>query len=123
MSEVSNPVRDRSDRLPLSLGDQLVGTWTLVGPDDGAEGLLLVTPDGYAAVQLADTDAAAPLASAGPVRLDEGAGTLTFDLPAAALTERLGAEHQVTIEGDELRLQRDGAALTWRRAEGADRAA
>ena len=123
MSEVSNPVRDRSDRLQLSLGDQLVGAWTLVGPDDAAEGLLLVTPDGYAAVQLADAEAGAPLASAGPVRLDEAAGTLTFDLPAAALVERLGAEHQVALEGDELRLQRDGASLTWRRAQVADRAA
>ncbi|GAA1625451.1 lipocalin-like domain-containing protein [Georgenia ruanii] len=115
MSEVNTPVRDRSDRLPLSLGDQLVGAWTLVGPDDDAEGLLLLTPDGYAAVQLAGGDAA-PLASVGPVRLDEAAGTLTFDLPAAALVERLGAEHQVTLDGDELRLHRDGAALTWRRA-------
>jgi hypothetical protein len=117
MSEVNSPVRDRSDRLPLGLGDQLVGAWALVAGSQGAdsEGLLLVTPEGYAAVQLTEGDA--PLAAVGRFRLDETAGTLTFQLPSAALAERLGAVHHVEIDGDRLSLQRDGAALTWRRAE------
>ena len=125
MSEVNTPVRDRSDRLPLRLGDRLVGAWTLVSgaEADDREGLLLVTPDGYAAVQLTDGEAGdgAPLAAAGPFRLDEAAGTLTFQMPSAAVAERLGTEHHVEVDGDDLSLQRDGAALLWRRAEAGDR--
>ena len=120
MSEMNNPVRDRSDRLPLGLGDQLVGAWTLVSGSEAGdgEGCLLVTPDGYAAVQLAGGPAGdgAPLACAGPFEVDEAAGTLTLRMSPAAPAERLGAEHHIEFDGDHLSLHRDGAALEWRRA-------
>jgi hypothetical protein len=117
----TGPVRDRSERIPLSLAEQLVGAWRLEpgAPEGtGAEGLVLCTPDGYLSIHVAGEGAA--LACSGPFTLDEGSATLSVraavaPVPGGDADELVWA---VELDGDTLTLSPHdgGARLGLRRA-------
>ncbi|MFC4554684.1 lipocalin-like domain-containing protein [Georgenia faecalis] len=122
------PVRDRSQRIPLGLGEQLVGAWRLVaytrtGMDgavshplgEGASGSILYTPDGYVSVQLAAAGATDPdergavryLAYAGPFAVSAETGRLIHEVVVSVDEEAIGGsqEWEAQLEAGTLTLR------------------